>query len=213
MKLHKFPALVPKGSSVVITQKFSDATLNPMAHDSIDWICYDYKRSQKDNQILTYGVKFAMDVDTKCVGIDDYGTMQPKGNGVRMEWFENGYTWQLLFWHNVYNEVTLGQTVKAGQVIGLMGNTGDCRPPASTENPYQGTHCHMRLSRMTRDAYGGNTNIVSLNPLDYFDMYNPVGIDNDGIITLVDKYPLEWAFKKLGLNTVMEKLLYILKLL
>lgn len=42
-------------------------------------------------------------------------------------------------------KVRSGDTVKQGQVIGTVGNTGNVRPRPSSSNPYAGTHLHFEV--------------------------------------------------------------------
>lgn len=42
-------------------------------------------------------------------------------------------------------KVSAGQTVKQGQVIGIVGNTGNCLPRPTPSNPLQGTHLHFEV--------------------------------------------------------------------
>ncbi len=41
--------------------------------------------------------------------------------------------------------VSAGQKVKQGQVIGTVGNTGNCKPRPTASNPTQGTHLHFEV--------------------------------------------------------------------
>ena len=41
--------------------------------------------------------------------------------------------------------VKAGQEVKQGQVIGYVGNTGNCQPRPTPSNPYAGTHLHFSV--------------------------------------------------------------------
>lgn len=41
--------------------------------------------------------------------------------------------------------VSVGQEVVQGQVIGTVGNTGNCQPRPSASNPYWGTHLHFEV--------------------------------------------------------------------
>lgn len=54
-------------------------------------------------------------------------------------------------------KVSVGQTVKQGQVIGTVGNTGNCLPRPTPSNPTAGTHLHFEV------RVGGSP----VNPLPY----------------------------------------------
>jgi len=207
MSKYKFPAIIPRGSKILLTQGFTyHPTNNILGHAGIDWCAYDYSKNYADNQVLTYGVKFVMPFDSICAEADDFGTMQEKGNGVRMRWLDkDGFWYDLLFWHTIYNEVSKGDLVPAGKVVGLMGNTGSVKPIVTKEAPYNGTHCHMELWRFNKNSDGGHINIVLLDASLYFDMNDVYGYE-DGFINEVDGIPLKWAFPN-----VMDRLLYIIK--
>ena len=42
-------------------------------------------------------------------------------------------------------KVTVGQQVKRGQVIGTVGNTGNCQPRPTPSSPLNGTHLHFEV--------------------------------------------------------------------
>lgn len=42
-------------------------------------------------------------------------------------------------------KVSVGQKVKQGQVIGVVGNTGNCLPRPTPSNPLRGTHLHFEV--------------------------------------------------------------------
>lgn len=42
-------------------------------------------------------------------------------------------------------KVSVGDTVKQGQVIGIVGNTGNCLPRPTPSRPLQGTHLHFEV--------------------------------------------------------------------
>ena len=54
-------------------------------------------------------------------------------------------------------KVVAGQTVKQGQVIGTVGNTGNCLPRPTPSNPLAGTHLHFEV----------RVNGSPVNPLPY----------------------------------------------
>lgn len=193
----KWPIICPKGSRVIITQGFKP--LNNPTHNAVDFVINNFTFKRQQNLQLSYGSQLVCPVkEAKCVLLNDFGPMNALGNGVDIEWLENGYYWRLHFWHTVYNELVLGQIVKEGQIVGLMGNTGDCRPIPTIRSPYEGTHCHCRFSRYKKNQWGGNIEIVSLDMKDYFDINNPyTGVDSP---VMVDMEPLKWSWTKLGIS-------------
>ena len=213
--MKRFPIIAPDGASVVVTQGFFFPEVNPASgqtHDANDIVLYNSNLSYKENQRLSYGSQLVCPVpNAKCVKVWDFGTMNSLGNGVDIEWQEDGYYWRLHFWHIVKENVKEGDSVVEGQVIGFMGNTGDCRPLPTPELPFNGTHLHLRLSRYQKDSTGfGNIKIVSLDPQLYFDIKNPYqGVDNSN--TTLDLIPVKWAWAKLSLTTKPQWLDYMLK--
>jgi len=205
--LKKFPVVCPKGSRVIITQGFRP--LNNPDHDAIDFIIYNDSLSKIMNQRLTYGAQLVQPVKSQCVNLNDFGTMNPLGNGIDFEWKEGEYYFRTHFWHTVYNNFNIGDVVEGGTVVALMGNTGDCTPHYEPEGgDYNGTHCHFRLWRYQKDSYGGNINIESVDPRFFFDILSPYeGPDSD---VLVDLEPIKYSWNKLGITSAFDKLKYLL---
>lgn len=54
-------------------------------------------------------------------------------------------------------KVSVGDTVKQGQVIGIVGNTGNCLPRPTASSPLRGTHLHFEV----------RVNGKPVNPLPY----------------------------------------------
>lgn len=210
--MKKFPVICPLGARVKITQGFRPSN-NP-SHDSVDFQVWDDSLSERENKRLSFGSQFVLPVDATCTNVNDFGTMNPLGNGIDFEWQEDGFYYTLHFWHTVYNNYNKGDRVKAGSIVALMGNTGfvfeDGVKMPTAENPYGGVHCHLRFSRYQKDPWGiGNINIVSLDPTLYFDVLDPYRGEDSSI--MVDVIPLQWAFDKLGFTSVLEKLIYYFK--
>jgi murein DD-endopeptidase MepM/ murein hydrolase activator NlpD len=91
--------------------------------------------------------------------------------------FENGkYHHYSLFLHLSYNSIPdniqVNTRVRAGQVLGEAGNTGNFQSDRSTDDPDRGTHLHMEVSQYAPSTISGTvspcTNYVgTLPPLPY----------------------------------------------
>ncbi len=64
-----------------------------------------------------------------------------KGNGIYL--LSTDKTFSTNYWHLAGFECQIGQEVKTGQVIGLMGNSGWVRPKPTPSAPHNGTHLHF----------------------------------------------------------------------
>lgn len=104
-------------------------------HNGIDIVVRDNKRG--------YGTPILAAHDGTVVLITYETKWKTKGNGLYLM-DTNGH-YQTIYWHLSEIQVVGQQKVKAGEVIGLMGNTGFCRPIPSPLDPYAGTHLHFAL--------------------------------------------------------------------
>ncbi len=57
--------------------------------------------------------------------------------------------------------VKVGDKVKQGQVIGVVGNTGNVSPRPTSSNPLEGTHLHFEIRK------GGGSQKNCVNPISY----------------------------------------------
>lgn len=95
-----------------------------------------------------------------------------RGFGIWLKGLETGFVH--LFWHNQpIHPVFVGQTVKRGQIVAFMGNTGNVYSDNTyvpiegrTRPPYRGTHLHWELYDKTY-RIGGRKPF--LNPLEHID--------------------------------------------
>lgn len=79
--------------------------------------------------------------------IDD--PTRKNGNGLFIQGYdENNNFLQTCYWHLSRFNVNPGQLVKAGDVIGYIGNTGFVRPEPSDACPHCGSHLHFGVSRI-----------------------------------------------------------------
>lgn len=87
----------------------------------------------------------------------------PHGYGKNVKYIsdnpdEDGFYNEWVYGHNSENLVKLGDKVKRGQKIALMGNTGftiSGSTPYWKTNPYAGTHVHLGLRKVKKPKRGG----------------------------------------------------------
>lgn len=87
-----------------------------------------------------------------------------------------GYKREWSYGHMSKIHVVVGEPVKAGDVVGLMGNTGfviSGDTPFWKYNPYAGTHLHLGLRMVKEDQSGWSYNSVTpkINVKDYGNGY------------------------------------------
>ena len=75
------------------------------------------------------------------VTISEYGA-SGYGNYINID---NGNGFSFLVCHMDSRTVSVGQKVVQGQVIGTVGNTGNCWPRPSAANPVAGAHLHLEM--------------------------------------------------------------------
>jgi len=71
-------------------------------------------------------------------------TWRTNGNGIYLQSLDGIFT--TIYWHLSEIQVVIGQQVKQGEVIGLMGNTGFVRPEPTSQQPRNGTHLHFGVA-------------------------------------------------------------------
>jgi len=89
-----------------------------------------------------------------------------KGNGIYI--LDESGKFYTNYWHLSSFEVVISEKVKAGDCIGLMGNSGTVSPEPRPDNPHLGTHLHSGLYIPTiNNMYGG-----FVNPLPFLDLFH-----------------------------------------
>lgn len=83
------------------------------------------------------------------------------GNYIVIKHKTNNYYTVYMHLKNI--NVSVGQSVSSGQVIGTMGNTGNVIPVPSSSNPYAGTHLHFCL--YIGEPYKGG---YAINPMNLY---------------------------------------------
>lgn len=104
-------------------------------HNGIDIVVRDSKRG--------YGTPIKATHDGKIAYLRADNVQSSKGSGVYLQSLDNKF--QTVYWHLSEIMCNLGDEIKQGQTIGLMGNTGRCKPKPTQLNPYAGTHLHYAL--------------------------------------------------------------------
>ena len=115
-------------------------------HNGIDFGlgCKSYEVSS-----VSYGASIVAVHDGTVVRTVWDEPMSTKGNGVYVEYRESDTIYWFCYWHLSEIKVKVGDKVKTGQVVGNMGNSGNCMPMPSELYPYNGTHLHFGLYKWT----------------------------------------------------------------
>lgn len=161
-------------------------TFNLEGHNGLDIIVRDTKKG--------YGTKILAAHDGTVRRIDSDFPTKTKGNGIylrsdRMDNLGSGVYIETIYWHLSDFTVKVGDKVKAGDTIGLMGNTGWVIPRPIALRPYDGTHLHFGLKII--DANGVTAN----GSYGHFGYIDPTPY----IYKKGDKLPMYW-FKSLSLG-------------
>jgi len=209
MKL-KTPIICPYKSVVIATQGFK-----PGIHEANDFVIWDYSMSVEANKRLTYGAKLVCPLkEAKVVWVEKWELEKDKvfsgidGGQLQIEGLHEGQKLRLSYVHCSQVLVTEGQTVREGDVIALMGNMGDCRPLPTPEYPYDGTHLHFVVYTYPANLNG---NGLRVDPQTYFDITQWYQGEDSSVT--VDAQPLAWGIKKLGLTSIWDKVMYVLRVL
>lgn len=136
------PLKYKKYQKTVITQPFGANPKNYAhhgikGHNGIDFI----NGHRKD----CYGIGIVATHKGTVVRVVKNEPMSTKGNGTYIDLIEGDKLYKSVYWHLSEVLVDIGDKVRAGQLIGRMGNSGTVRPKPTDQQPYAGTHLHFGL--------------------------------------------------------------------
>jgi len=202
----KTPVICPKGSRVVVTQGFK-----PEIHESVDFIIWDDKLSHDDNKFLTYGASFVAPFDFKVVAEESkektvgyYGQDAPSGGYIDI--VDSTGKFFLHFQHNCANRLKVGDVGKAGDIIGYMGNAGQCLPAPTPDYPVDGTHCHLTMALL---GVGPNGNGIRVDPRIYIDFNT--WYDGEDSSKELDYERIKWGLDRKGFKTMWEEVVWLIR--
>lgn len=97
----------------------------------------------------SYGLEVLAAHDGRCYQINVDDPTRKSGNGIWIQGYdEKGNFVQTAYWHLSRFNIQPGTDVKAGDVIGYVGNSGFVFPEPSTSCPHCGSHLHFAVSRI-----------------------------------------------------------------
>mgnify|MGYP001558608343 FL=1 len=117
-----------------------------------------------------YGTPILAAHDGQVTLISRDDPTRKNGNGIYIQGYDRENYIDTAYWHLSEITVTAGQKVKAGDVIGKMGNSGFVRPLPTPDNPQAGTHLHFGVRRIKILIPGVDTQII---PTDYKGFCDP----------------------------------------
>lgn len=116
-----------------VNREFYRKYLNIPSHNGLD---FWFPNSPKNG----YGQKILATHNGTITRLNYETKWKTNGNGVYLLDEEGKY--HTLYWHLSEIMVVIGQKIKAGDLLGLAGNTGLCRPAPTQQYPYNGVHLH-----------------------------------------------------------------------
>ncbi|MGN1346096.1 MAG: M23 family metallopeptidase [Eubacteriales bacterium] len=155
-----------KSGSVTLTSRFGMRTLDgtTLPHKGIDLVGTDKTLVAPCDGI----------VRSSTIITDKTNTTWEWGNYVRIDTADG---LQIFMCHMATRNVSVGQSVKAGDIVGIEGNTGSVSPTPKDEfDKTTGRHCHFEVRK----------NGASVNPCTYLGIPNAWGVH---AVTPVAAYP------------------------
>lgn len=216
------PIKVHSGLKPTITQKYGNTSLNDWYsknginapfHNGLDVTLGDPKQTY-GSELITLGK------DWQIVKTIFDTPLSTKGNGITIEspsFVEDGINkkLQVVYWHcSKVEQDKPRQPLPEYTTVAYVGNSGTVSPPPTTICPYCGSHLHLMLFEfhqvnglwVLQNANNGVNGAI--DPMDRFD-FNWLIQGQDDIS--FDNAPIQWAFDKLQLTEVYQKIIYLYK--
>ncbi len=123
---------------------------------SVDLVSYKNRYVSNSHGSGTFWTTWGADLYAMADGVVVKSTYVSStyGNYVSID---HGNGLNTTYAHMSSRSVSVGQTVKQGQIIGKVGNTGNCWPRPTSANPAAGAHLHLEVrvngSRVNPEPY------------------------------------------------------------
>lgn len=111
---------------------------------SVDLVSYKNRYVSNSFGSGTYWTTWGADLYAMADGVVVKSTYVASTYGEHVS-IDHGNGLNTTYAHMSVRYVTVGQTVKQGQIIGKVGNTGNCKPLPSSKNPAAGAHLHLEV--------------------------------------------------------------------
>ena len=111
---------------------------------SVDLVSYKNRRVSNSFGSGTYWTTWGADLYAMADGVVVKSTYVSSTYGHYVS-IDHGNGLNTTYAHMSSRNVTVGQTVKQGQIIGKVGNTGNCWPRPNSSNPAAGAHLHLEV--------------------------------------------------------------------
>ena len=111
---------------------------------SVDLVSYKNRYVSNDFGSGTYWTTWGANLYAMADGVVVKSTYASSTYGHYVS-IDHGNGLNTLYAHMSVRNVSVGQTVKQGQIIGKVGNTGNCWPRPNKSNPAAGSHLHLEV--------------------------------------------------------------------
>lgn len=123
---------------------------------SVDLVSYKNRYVSNSHGSGTFWTTWGADLYAMADGVVVKSTYASSTYGHYVS-IDHGNGLNTTYAHMSSRSVSVGQTVKQGQIIGKVGNTGNCWPRPSSSNPAAGSHLHLEVrvngSRVNPEPY------------------------------------------------------------